>query len=109
MILVDSSVWIDYFRGISTPESEQFDAFMVASFGRFETTFFHSHLRCNARLATQKNCARRRAIRSAAQSYLHNPKIVSSAEHFFAGLPGATEDVFGFFARHARISLVVGG
>ena len=28
MILVDSSVWIDYFRGISTPESDCFDALL---------------------------------------------------------------------------------
>ncbi len=28
MILVDSSVWIDYFRGTSTPESEELDALL---------------------------------------------------------------------------------
>jgi len=28
MILVDSSVWIDYFRGLSTPESEKLDALL---------------------------------------------------------------------------------
>ena len=28
MILVDSSVWIDYFRGVSTPQSEMLDALL---------------------------------------------------------------------------------
>ncbi len=28
MILVDSSVWIDYFRGIQTPETDQLDALL---------------------------------------------------------------------------------
>lgn len=28
MILVDSSVWIDYFRGKATPESERLDALL---------------------------------------------------------------------------------
>lgn len=28
MILVDSSVWIDYFRGVSTPESERLDVLL---------------------------------------------------------------------------------
>ncbi len=28
MILVDSSVWIDYFRGISTPEAETLDSLL---------------------------------------------------------------------------------
>ncbi|MCX7152541.1 MAG: PIN domain nuclease [Proteobacteria bacterium] len=28
MILVDSSVWIDYFRGIPTPETEKLDALL---------------------------------------------------------------------------------
>ena len=28
MILVDSSVWIDYFRGISTPEADRLDALL---------------------------------------------------------------------------------
>ncbi len=28
MILVDSSVWIDYFRGTSTPQSERLDALL---------------------------------------------------------------------------------
>ena len=28
MILVDSSVWIDYFRGISTPETDRLDALL---------------------------------------------------------------------------------
>lgn len=28
MILVDSSVWIDFFRGTATPESEQLDALL---------------------------------------------------------------------------------
>lgn len=30
MILVDSSVWIDYFRGTVTPETEKFDALLGA-------------------------------------------------------------------------------
>ncbi len=30
MILVDSSVWIDYFRGTSTPEAEALDALLGA-------------------------------------------------------------------------------
>ena len=28
MILVDSSVWIDYFRGVSTPQSDMLDALL---------------------------------------------------------------------------------
>jgi len=28
LILVDSSVWIDYFRGVSTPESERLDVLL---------------------------------------------------------------------------------
>ncbi|HWS75152.1 MAG TPA: PIN domain-containing protein, partial [Quisquiliibacterium sp.] len=28
MILVDSSVWVDFFRGTATPESEQLDALL---------------------------------------------------------------------------------
>lgn len=28
MILVDSSVWIDYFRGVSTPQSDKLDALL---------------------------------------------------------------------------------
>lgn len=28
MILVDSSVWVDYFRGVSTPQSEKLDALL---------------------------------------------------------------------------------
>ena len=28
MILVDSSVWIDYFRGTSTPESDRLDSLL---------------------------------------------------------------------------------
>lgn len=28
MILVDSSVWIDYFRGVATPESDRLDALL---------------------------------------------------------------------------------
>jgi hypothetical protein len=28
MILVDSSVWIDYFRGTATPQAEQLDTFL---------------------------------------------------------------------------------
>lgn len=28
MILVDSSVWIDYFRGVDTPEAERLDALL---------------------------------------------------------------------------------
>jgi predicted nucleic acid-binding protein len=28
MILVDSSVWIDYFRGASTPQSDRLDALL---------------------------------------------------------------------------------
>ena len=28
MILVDSSVWIDYFRGTATPQAERLDAFL---------------------------------------------------------------------------------
>ncbi len=28
MILVDSSVWIDYFRGTTTPQAEKLDAFL---------------------------------------------------------------------------------
>ena len=28
MILVDSSVWIDYFRGVTTPESDRLDALL---------------------------------------------------------------------------------
>jgi predicted nucleic acid-binding protein len=28
MIVVDSSVWIDYFRGIHTPQSDKLDAFL---------------------------------------------------------------------------------
>ena len=28
MILVDSSVWIDYFRGISNPQSDRLDALL---------------------------------------------------------------------------------
>ena len=30
MILVDSSVWIDYFRGVSTPQSDRLDALLGA-------------------------------------------------------------------------------
>jgi predicted nucleic acid-binding protein len=28
MILIDSSVWIDYFRGVATPESDRLDALL---------------------------------------------------------------------------------
>ncbi|MDP2812002.1 MAG: hypothetical protein Q8O34_17820 [Rhodocyclaceae bacterium] len=28
MILVDSSVWIDYFRGVPTPQSDMLDAML---------------------------------------------------------------------------------
>jgi predicted nucleic acid-binding protein len=28
MILVDTSVWIDYFRGVVTPQSEKLDALL---------------------------------------------------------------------------------
>lgn len=30
MILVDSSVWIDYFRGVATPQSDRLDALLGA-------------------------------------------------------------------------------
>lgn len=30
MILVDSSVWIDYFRGISTPQADKLDALLAS-------------------------------------------------------------------------------
>lgn len=30
MILVDSSVWIDYFRGVATPQAERLDALLGA-------------------------------------------------------------------------------
>ncbi|MDZ4802633.1 MAG: hypothetical protein SGI92_31110 [Bryobacteraceae bacterium] len=29
MILVDSSVWIDYFRGIANPQTKQFDSLLL--------------------------------------------------------------------------------
>lgn len=31
MILVDSSVWIDYFRGVNTPQSDRLDTFLGSS------------------------------------------------------------------------------
>jgi hypothetical protein len=39
MILVDSSVWIDYFRGVNTRQSDTLDSLLGMSLWRSATSF----------------------------------------------------------------------